>query len=251
MLAPMQDRYAFDLGDFSKFGLLRALRGVGRIGVLWYLNPHLGERERANGDGRHLQHLDPARGDEFRVCDRDLHGGMVAGYSAAKRSVAFLAAASGLGSATFVAEKLPARGQVAERATWFAAALQACAGCELVCCDPDNGLARPGTVNERRASPKHILLAEVEALVRHGHSLVLYHHFARRPHDLQAVELHALLSDRCALPVTILRWNTVSPRAYAVVAQPRHQAALAAGIGQLLAGEWGTRGHFRRMSVTV
>lgn len=44
----MQNRYAGDIGDFGKFGLLRALRGSGlSIGVNWYLVPD----ETRIGDG--------------------------------------------------------------------------------------------------------------------------------------------------------------------------------------------------------
>lgn len=37
----MQDRYAFDLGDFSKLGLIRRLHAADperTIGLLWYAN---------------------------------------------------------------------------------------------------------------------------------------------------------------------------------------------------------------------
>lgn len=35
----MQDRYTGDIGDFVKYGLLRAIRGRKRLGVAWYLHP--------------------------------------------------------------------------------------------------------------------------------------------------------------------------------------------------------------------
>ena len=46
----MQNRYAGDIGDYGKLGLLRSLSRTGlRIGVNWYLTPD----EDRNGDGRH------------------------------------------------------------------------------------------------------------------------------------------------------------------------------------------------------
>ena len=33
----MQDRYVGDVGDFVKYGLLRAISGGKRLGVAWYL----------------------------------------------------------------------------------------------------------------------------------------------------------------------------------------------------------------------
>ena len=44
----VQDRYVGDVGDFGKYGLLRALCGGDlTLGVVWYLYPD----EEANNDG--------------------------------------------------------------------------------------------------------------------------------------------------------------------------------------------------------
>lgn len=52
----MQDRYAGDVGDFVKLGLLRALSPGWRLGVAWYRYPD----ESHNEDGRHITYLDQA-----------------------------------------------------------------------------------------------------------------------------------------------------------------------------------------------
>lgn len=55
----MQDRYAGDLGDFLKFGLLQHLCGGDsnaaalQLGVVWYLVPD----ECHNDDGKHIAYL--------------------------------------------------------------------------------------------------------------------------------------------------------------------------------------------------
>ena len=46
----MQNRYTGDIGDFAKYGLLRAIRGRMRLGVAWYLHPGAGP----DGDGGHV-----------------------------------------------------------------------------------------------------------------------------------------------------------------------------------------------------
>ena len=62
----MQNRYTGDIGDFSKLGLLRALRAEGlSIGLNWYLTPD----ESHNSDGRHVGYLEK---DAFRACDEEL-----------------------------------------------------------------------------------------------------------------------------------------------------------------------------------
>lgn len=240
----MQDRYAFDIGDFSKFGLLRALAPVGRLGLLWYLNPHLGTREAANGDGRHKQHLTGPRSSDFARCDTVLQRSMVERFLGG-RDLAALEPCLGVADTVFIRDDLPRTRSVDERTAWLKGALPRLAGCAVVCCDPDNGVAYPDSANEKQASAKHLLLREAVALTNAGHSLVLYHHFARRPHELQARELHDMLADRLGLPVKVLRWNSVSPRAYAVVMQPGHRDAMESALDGLLSGHWGTGGHFR------
>ena len=44
----MQDRYAGDIGDFVKLGLLRALSSGCKLGIAWYRFPD----EDHNGDER-------------------------------------------------------------------------------------------------------------------------------------------------------------------------------------------------------
>ncbi len=47
----MQDRYAGDVGDFSKLSLLRALADGRRLAVCWYLVPN----ELHNDDGARVR----------------------------------------------------------------------------------------------------------------------------------------------------------------------------------------------------
>jgi len=49
----MQDRYTGDIGDYVKYGLLRALADGRRLGVAWYLFADAGH----NDDGRHVDYL--------------------------------------------------------------------------------------------------------------------------------------------------------------------------------------------------
>ncbi len=50
----MQDRYAGDIGDFGKIGLLRALRVQGlSIGVNWYLVETMDAEKKVDGTFRH------------------------------------------------------------------------------------------------------------------------------------------------------------------------------------------------------
>jgi hypothetical protein len=103
----MQDRYAGDLGDFLKLGLLRWLVAPSfeapplRLGVVWYLAPD----ESHNADGKHVAYLDPqsSAGLKLRPLDADLYDRLAAMVAGGVRSVAQLEAFGVLpaGSRTF------------------------------------------------------------------------------------------------------------------------------------------------------
>jgi hypothetical protein len=240
----MQERYACDLGDLSKLALLRALAPRGRVGVLWCLNPHLTPRELANRDGAHREHLAGALTGLADAADPALARGLRRAWAAIGRgrpALPALARAARLADAHWHGEPLPRAGRLPERERWFARARAALADCALVCCDPDNGLAAPGSAAERTASPKHLRWSEVAALADDGHALLLYQHYARRPHAEQARELAAAAARVAGRPAWVLRWNPIVPRMYAVVAG---RGLDADAVARVLDGPWTRRGAF-------
>ena len=175
----MQDRYVGDVGDFVKYGLLRAIRGTKRLGVAWYLHPNAGPA----GDGRHTAYLqDP---DEWRHLDPELFD-VLRELTVDRRSVANIQQSGILGDAAFAADRLAVAGvKVRDRQRWrhqwFDAIKRRLAGCHLVFADPDNGLVpndrfKPAT----QESAKRIPLAEAMALAE-GRTAVIYHHNSRLP----------------------------------------------------------------------
>ena len=101
----MQDRYTGDIGDFVKYGLLRAITGRKRLGVAWYLHPNAGPA----GDGSHTEcleqrqrwyHLDPQLFETLERLVRDDRSVQAVQRSGVLGDVAFAGGASGcLGSA--------------------------------------------------------------------------------------------------------------------------------------------------------
>ena len=98
----MQDRYAGDLGDFLKFGLLRRLAPPDspwpRLGVIWYRTAD----EAHNADGKHIAYLTPGHrsAGQLRQLDPDLYDRLARVVSAGQRSTAALASAGVLGAQT-------------------------------------------------------------------------------------------------------------------------------------------------------
>lgn len=201
----MQNRYVGDLGDFGKYGLLRALclaregdpgRAL-RLGVVWYLVPD----EAHNDDGKHIRYLEPSANNEarFRRCDPDLYDALAQIVDRGPRSVGSVREERVLPSDTAFYETPltfgdlphvgpPAREErLAHRRTWLQGAHTATAGCDLVFVDPDNGL-ESGTRRHEKLGPKYVYLDELSPYLVRGQSVVIYHHLGRRgsaKHQLQ------------------------------------------------------------------
>ena len=159
----MQDRYVGDVGDFVKYGLLRAIRGTKRLGVAWYLHPNVGPA----GDGRHTAYLQNP--DEWRHLDAELFD-VLRELIAHRRSVANIQQSGILGNAAFAAERLEVAGiKVRDRPRWrnqwFGRIKRQLTDCDLVFADPDNGLVLNDRFRPtRQVYAKGIPLAEAMAL---------------------------------------------------------------------------------------
>ena len=174
----MQDRYVADIGDFAKYGLLRAIAGGKRLGVAWYLNPDSGPE----GDGRHTSYLEQPK--TWRSLDPELFDAMKAMVGGGTRSVKAVEESGVLGDVVFASHRLDVtaiRPNHREhwREQWFEEVERQLCGCSLVFADPDNGLVgdeqfKPG----RKKSTKRIPLFEANALAE-GRTAVIYHHNSR------------------------------------------------------------------------
>ena len=176
----MQNRYTGDIGDFAKYGLLRAVRGTMRLGVAWYLHPDAGPA----GDGRHTDYLE--RREEWRHLDPELFDSLKKLVTDGARSVKSVEESGILGDTVFAAEALdvsavPFRDREHWRHQWFGRVLRRLSGCNLILADPDNGLVsddrfKPAT----KRDAKRIPLAEALSLAE-GRTAIIYHHNGRQP----------------------------------------------------------------------
>jgi hypothetical protein len=131
----------------------------------------------------------------------------------------------------------------ANRHEWFAGALEAVRGCEIVFLDPDNGLTL------RSPTPQHVPIKEVRAFVERGQSVIVYHHLgmhmsAKKQVDLWRRELEALLPSEVLREVLVPHYHRGTGRVYFIVSQRDHQEMCHAGVRELLGGPWGSEGHF-------
>lgn len=177
----MQNRYAGDVGDFMKLGLLRHLAGARTTGgaglslaVNWYLAPD----ERHNADGKHVAYL--ASGNRLhsslRACDPDLMR-RLARIVSEGRSVHALERCGALPENTRTHPVMiePGLGAAGRRG-WHESALRTLAGAELVFADPDNGIR---TAAGGSTPHKFALVSELADYAQRGQAIVAYHHADR------------------------------------------------------------------------
>lgn len=173
----MQDQYVGDVGDFAKFGLLRAISEGKCLGVAWYLHPDAGP------DGKHTEYL--MRPEEFRHLDVALFDELRKLRNSNDLSVKAVEKSGILGNAVFADDLLAITGvKVKERTDWrcewFERVADQLSDCELVFADPDNGLSPDNTFKPtRKESTKRIPLTEAMALAQKGRPAIFYHHNTR------------------------------------------------------------------------
>lgn len=207
----MQDRYAGDIGDFVKLGLLRAISPGRKLGIAWYRYPD----EDHNRDGRHISYLEQAgryeHFDPFLFCH-------LRSTVADTRSIVSLLPM--LEGAVSVDERLdlsslPASQRRDWRKGWFGRVTEHLADCDLVFADPDNGLVDDDDSRKGKANfGKQMPLAEAKALAS-GRCAVIYHHNTRRPggHDLEV----DYWQREFGFPSLAVRANAYSPRTFFIL----------------------------------
>lgn len=219
----MQNRYVGDIGDFAKYGLLRALSTQKRLGVAWYLYY---DPDEDNGDGKHTEYLHEP--DQWKHLDPSLFMDLKRLVCGGYRSVAAVEKSGLLPKGTaFAHELLDTRIQAnawtpAGRATltawrteWFERVTDHLADCELVFADPDNGLCLDERFRPtRREDWKRLPISEVLTLSE-GRPAILYHHNTRRKGGHQ--EEIQYWMDRIPGCSYAFYWLRISPRTFFIV----------------------------------
>ena len=169
-----------DVGDFVKYGLLRAIKGRKSVGVAWYLNPYADPH-----GGRQTDYLEQR--DRWRYLDPALFDMLARLVGDDDRSVEAVQRSGVLGKdAVFAAEPLevyrvPSRDRRRWRRCWFERVQSLLSDCDIVFADPDNGLVLDEDFKpeqKRNKSEKRISLDELNVLAK-GRSAVIYHHNSR------------------------------------------------------------------------
>lgn len=234
----MQDRYAGDIGDYGKFGMLRALASKGlSIGVNWYKVETLQDELGTNDGGK----LIPTK---LATCDEELAAALRAVSMSACRSIELLEAGDLVPGARYWSFPVPVEG----RARWHEGALSCLANTDVVFLDPDNGLLVKSVGKRSAKSPKYTFYEEVADYVLRGQSVVVYNHRSRKAAGEYFGEIHQRL--RAAVPdanaILAITFPRGSVRDYfAVCASAEHAALVRDAFEGLASGAWGKAGMCR------
>ena len=241
----MQNRYVGDVGDFGKYGLLRACVRQLRLGVVWYLHPD----ESHNSDGKYTGYLNGTAANqmEFRACDPPLYDELQRLVVENDRNVSRIRDSGVLPLDTAYFERSlsfsPKESRLARqvaRADWLENALSATKGADVVFCDPDNGISE--TVDPlRKNGPKYVYVGDLKRFTERGQSLVVYHHLGRRAGAVDQIgywaeRLRSSLSLSC--PPLALWYHRGTARAYFIVMQDSHRSVLEGQLARFLDGFW-------------
>lgn len=258
----MQNKYVGDVGDFGKYGLLRALCGkfsgqVIRLGVVWYLVPN----EKKTNDGGMTSYLQESStsGKLLRRCDPDLFALLGSIVNRGVRSVESIARMSVLPRGTiFYAEPLtfehlPWTGpeskavRLAHRAKWLTRALDGTQTSNLVFFDPDNGLEVKVKPHQKKG-PKYAYYDELMPFYERGQSLVIYQHIHRKRNETAEIQVDQrlrVIRERIGNADTFaLLYHRGTARAFFVVPSRDHQRMLLERAQEFVRGPWGQFEHF-------
>ncbi len=222
----MQNMYIGDIGDYGKYGLLRALlHSDYKLGVVWYLVPD----ENHLNDGRHIDYLSKLK---FIDCDCDLFSILKDIISSGKRNISQIEQSPIFPKdTTYYSDYLSYEGiktntsiarqeRLSLREKWLENALKAVQDCNTIFLDPDNGLETPSVSKHSGKAPKYIYYDEVEKFLSQTDTLIIYHHLNRsRDHIGQIKERENSLGELAGefYNIMSLRFRPYSPRAYFII----------------------------------
>lgn len=238
----MQNRYAGDVGDFGKLGLLRQLTSSQLdIGVNWYLAPD----ESHNADGKHIGYITDTR---YNGCDDSLRNSLREIVNG-QRSVSALETMDLVPNAIYYHEVLYSPSRTFSRRDWHMKALAVLSSADIVFLDPDNGLLVKSVSTGSAKSNKYVISNEIADYFTAGKSVILYNH---RCQEQEAIYLQRFawmhessnLKDAVIAGVTFKR-GTV--RDYIFVMQPGHATRIMKCLDHMLQSPWGN--HFSKLDL--
>jgi hypothetical protein len=276
----MQNKYVGDIGDYSKFGLLRSLstnlKDSLLIGVNWYF-----VKEADNdSDGKFIEYLgemsQKSAGDlneydyenrsdkpkirDLQECDFDLIKELRRMVWNNRRDVSeFMeknilkkSIISGMDVKCYAdeLEYLPSdrRQNKLSRDDWFNRSVTALEGCDIIFTDEDNGVQVDSVPLYSSKGKKYISYNEIEQYYNIGKSIIIYnHHSMEKPEKY--LERFVQIKNRLRISIDhmyILTFSKYSGRDYVFIIQSEHHKNIKKAIDEFKKSSWCTTGAFNQ-----
>ena len=239
----MQNRYAGDVGDFGKLGLLRQLTSSQLdIGVNWYLAPD----ESHNADGKHIGYITDTR---YNGCDDALRNSLKEIVNG-QRSVSALETMDLVPNAIYYHEVLYSPSQTFSRRDWHIKALDVLNCADIIFLDPDNGLLVKSVSTGSAKSNKYMISSEIADYFTAGKSVIIYNHRCREQESvyLQRFDWMYEKSTLKDAIITGLTFKRGTVRDYIFAMQPSHAGRIVGCLDNMLKSPWGN--HFTKLDLT-
>ncbi|MDR7855742.1 hypothetical protein [Tissierella sp.] len=241
----MQDRYAGDVGDFGKIGLLQKISESGlSIGVNWYLTYKPEEHNKA--DGKHIGYLTNS---QFKDCDDKLLKSLYT-ITNGTRSVEALEKANLIPNANYYNKLLkPGNDKNFDRLEWFRSSLEELSESDIIFCDPDNGLIVKSVSQKSVNSDKYILHDELVSYYQVGKSIIFYNHRCREKENVYLQRFQPLMqrSELMGAEWRGLKYVRGTIRDYIFILQDKHTAAVDIVIKNMMKTNWNK--HFSVLNI--
>ena len=241
----MQDRYAGDIGDFGKIGLLKAIQAQGlSVGVNWYRVEPMDIEKNADGafkqeDGKYLIP------EELRVCDVALAEALTRIAESDNRSIYALQREDLIPNACYYDAPVT----VAGRTEWHDRALEILQDAAVVFVDPDNEMLVESVGRCAAKSIKYAFYEEVADYFRRGQSVLVYNHRSRKQEAQYCHEICSKLQEVTDVPendILKITFPKCSVRDYlAILASVEHREKIEAAFMGMKQGTWGKTGMCR------
>ena len=240
----MQDNYVGDIGDYGKYGLLKAVCAEGiTLSVNWYrvIPKHISKQE----DGKYTSYLSMPR--QYRVYDPvlfDSLGQMIEVEH--DRRIARIEQES-LFQATYFSEAIGV-----DRGKWHKQALRKTQFSETVFLDPDNGLETVTMYRTNSATEKHVKWMELKDYYTRGQNVILYQHRPQMISKEKCIEGILYFQDTCLMAdaMKVLEFPKYTNRFYFIFLHKNYETAFAK-ICHTMAKKWGANDFCREITIRL
>jgi len=239
----MQNRYAGDVGDFGKFGLLRQISSSGlRLGINWYLVPD----ESHNADGKHIGYITDPR---YNGCDDALRTSLKSIVNG-QRTISALETMDLIPTTIYYQDMLYSPSQIFSRRDWHIKALEVLRAADFVFLDPDNGVLVKSVSTGSSKSNKYVIPNEIADYFTAGKSVIIYNHRCREQEAVYLRRFNWMREDSAinSADISGVKFSRGTVRDYIFVLQRDHEVRITACVKNMLQGPWGN--HFSRLALS-